>query len=89
MFVHLSEGTCFSVSRIQVPLGGGGVILAVRYESLIAQYSSVPATIAYGHVQCSKSEATRVALPTVGLTMPNFFNEIFSIYEPNDHVDGY
>lgn len=54
----------------------GGYVVTVHYESLISQYGCVPATIAYGDVQCGKSKATRAALSTVGLMKPNFFNQL-------------
>ena len=54
----------------------GGYVLAVHYESLISEYGSIPATIAYGQVQCGKSKATKAALSTVGLIKPNFFSQI-------------
>ena len=54
----------------------GGYVAAVHYESLISDYGCVPATIAYGEVQCGKSKATKAALSTVGLTKPNFFNQL-------------
>lgn len=54
----------------------GGYVVAVHYESLISDYVCVPATIAYGEVQCGKSKATKAALSTVGLTKPNFFNQL-------------
>ena len=53
----------------------GGYVLAV-HESLISEYGSIPATIAYGQVQCGKSKATKAALSTVGLTEQNFFSQI-------------
>ena len=52
----------------------GGFLLAVHYESLIDQYGCVPATIAYGTVQCGKSKSTKAALSTVGLKDQNYFN---------------
>lgn len=54
----------------------GGYVVAVHYESLISEYGCVPATIAYGDVQCGKSKATKAALSTVGLMKPNFFNQL-------------
>ena len=54
----------------------GGYVMAVNYESLISEYGCVPATIAYGEVQCGKSKATKAALSTVGLMKPNFFNQL-------------
>lgn len=50
----------------------GGFVLEVHYESLINQYGCVPATIAYGNVQCGKSKATKAALSTVGLKDQKF-----------------
>ena len=54
----------------------GGYVVAVHYESLISDYGCVPATIAYGEVQCGKSKATKAALSTVGLMKSNFFNQL-------------
>lgn len=54
----------------------GGFLLAVHYESLIDQYGCVPATIAYGQVQCGKSKATQAAFSTVGLKDQNYFNQV-------------
>ena len=57
----------------------GGYVAAVHYESLISEYSHVPATIAYGEVQCGKSKATRTALSTVGLMNPTFSTKFFQV----------
>lgn len=54
----------------------GGFIVCVHYESMIEQHGSVPATIAYGPIQCGKSKATRVALSLMGVSAPNFFTNI-------------
>lgn len=54
----------------------GGYLLAVHYEALIEQHGCVPATIAFGHVQCGKTKATRAALSLLGVTSSNFFSDV-------------
>ena len=54
----------------------GGFILAVHYEILIEKFKAVPATIAYGQVQCGKTRATRAALSLMGITSTNFFSDV-------------
>ncbi len=54
----------------------GGYVLTVHYEALMAQQGSVPATLAYGDVQCGKSKATEAALSRMGMRSANFFVEV-------------
>ena len=54
----------------------GGYILSVHYGALMSEYETVPATIAYGQVQCGKSKVTKAALATVGLITSNFISTI-------------
>ena len=54
----------------------GGFILAVHYEVLMDEFKAVPATIAFGQVQCGKTRATRAALSLMGVTSTNFFSNV-------------
>ena len=54
----------------------GGFILAVHYEILMEKFKAVPATIAYGQVQCGKTRATLAALSLMGITSTNFFSDV-------------
>ncbi len=54
----------------------GGFILAVHYEVLIEKFKAVPATIAFGQVQCGKTRATKAALSLMGIESTNFFSDV-------------
>ena len=54
----------------------GGDVLTVHYEAQMTEYGSVPATLAYGEVQCGKLKATEAALSTMGMRSTNFFGEV-------------
>ena len=50
--------------------------MANHYESLFRRFQKIPATIAYGEVNCGKTTATKAALAMVGVQQKNWFKAI-------------
>lgn len=54
----------------------GSAVIANHYETLYNRFQKIPATLAYGEVNCGKTTATKAALSMVGAQNTNFFKAI-------------
>lgn len=54
----------------------GSAVIANHYEALYNRFQKIPATLAYGEVNCGKTTATKAALSMVGAQNTNLFKAI-------------
>lgn len=76
--VNLIEGlrNCYDENFPATLLLLGSTVIANHYEALYNRFQKIPATLAYGEVNCGKTTATKAALSMVGAQNTNLFKAI-------------
>ena len=67
---------CYAENFAAALLLLGSIVMANHYEALYHRFQKIPATLAYGEINCGKTTATKAALSMVGAQNTNLFKAI-------------